>query len=52
MSLYIDTNFYLEVQMLGFSPQLGPDISIELKQRGKDWHFLDNAYINNHHCRQ
>ena len=52
MSLYIDTNFYLEVQMLSFSSQLGPGVSIELKQRGKDWHFLDNAYITSCHCRQ
>lgn len=43
MSLYIDTSVYLKVQMLSFSSLLG--VSIELKQRGEDWHFLDNVYI-------
>lgn len=45
MSLYIDNIFYLKIQMLNFSSLLGPGVPIELKQRGKDWHFLDNAYI-------
>lgn len=45
MSLYIDSNFYLEIQMLSLPSLSGPGVSIELKQRGKEWRFLDNAYI-------
>lgn len=45
MSLYIDMNVSLKVQMLSFSSLLGPGVSIELKQRDEDWHFLDNVYI-------
>lgn len=32
MSLYIDNDFYLEIQMLSLLSLLGPGISIELKQ--------------------
>lgn len=31
--------------MLSLPSLLGPGVSIELKQRGEDWHFLDNEYI-------
>lgn len=36
MSLYIDNDFYLEIQMLSLLSLLGPGISIELKQTGED----------------
>lgn len=45
MSFYIDDNVYLEIQVLSLPSLLGPGVSTELKQRGEDWHFLDNTYI-------
>lgn len=36
MSLYIDNDFYLEIQMLSLPSLWGLSVSIELKQRGKD----------------
>lgn len=31
--------------MHGLPSLLGLDVSIKLKQRSEDWHFLDNEYI-------